>query len=219
MNSFLPQQQAAQTGNVAFINSGPPIFRSEDCQTFPAGTTIHVMGEPAGCAFEVIAGEAMQTISTAPGRQVITMMVDRGGVIGHAIDGRYVCTAVALTSVTVRPIDLKSQRYIDGLAEQFEAGLRHQALLSGAKVIGRIAGFLCNRAKAQRIEPRRNGASNSTVEIRIPIALRDLAGYLGMKAETLSRGLTELRKSRVIETPNYTSIRIVNMAALQALCE
>ncbi|HTO64180.1 MAG TPA: Crp/Fnr family transcriptional regulator [Bradyrhizobium sp.] len=190
----------------------------ESVKEVEAGVTIHQMGKPARHAFEVLDGEVMLTASIAPKEEIIAMIVGQGGMIGHALDGRHICTAVALTPVMVRPVDLASPQYATGLSKLLHESLRHQALLSAPGAIGRIARFLCNRTKALLTSAHRKRAFDGTATITIPLSRQHLARHLGMEAETLSRGLAELRKRKLIETPDVETIRILDLNKLGALC-
>lgn len=194
--------------------------RLSDCvEQFARGTTIHSAGGHARYALEILTGEVMLTIPTARGKRLIVSIAGPNGIIGLAVEGRYLCTAVALAPVTVRTIGFETKRYADGLAEQLKTCLRHQGVLSSPGARGRLASFLVGRAEVQRISSHAEGYSRVVMEFRLPISRGDLAGHLGMKAETLSRGLAELRNQNLIEMPGGALIRILDLNRLRGVCE
>jgi CRP-like cAMP-binding protein len=68
----------------------------------------------------------------------------------------------------------------------------------------RVAGFLLEMAA------RAPGAN----EIELPMSRQDIADYLGLTIETVSRTLTQLEKSAAIAVPTSRHIVLRNRAAL-----
>ena len=71
----------------------------------------------------------------------------------------------------------------------------------------RVAGFL--------LEMAARGAS--TGEIELPMSRQDIADYLGLTIETVSRTLTQLEKSAAIAVPTSRRIVLRNRAALNRM--
>ncbi|MDP2296505.1 MAG: helix-turn-helix domain-containing protein [Pseudolabrys sp.] len=71
----------------------------------------------------------------------------------------------------------------------------------------RVAGFLLEMA-------RRSSAGN---EIELPMSRQDIADYLGLTIETVSRTLTQLENSAAIAVPTSRRIVLRNRAALSRL--
>jgi CRP-like cAMP-binding protein len=71
----------------------------------------------------------------------------------------------------------------------------------------RVAGFLVEMAK------RAPGAST----IQLAMSRQDIADYLGLTIETISRTLTQFEKSAAIALPTSRQIEIRNRAALARL--
>ena len=71
----------------------------------------------------------------------------------------------------------------------------------------RVSGFLVEMAK------RAPGAST----IQLAMSRQDIADYLGLTIETISRTLTQFEKSAAIALPTSRQIEIRNRAALTRL--
>lgn len=212
------QSIQSKAGNARLAPSSSRQVRSKGTQQFAPGATIHTAGEPALHALEILAGEVLLTAPTRGGKRMIVMIAGPRAVVGHAVEGRQLCTAVALAPVTVRPVGFGTKRHVAGLAEQLKACLRHQGALSSPGAIGRLASFFVERAELRQA-PRSRGKESGSVEISVPISRGGLAAHLGMKAETLSRGLAELRIRNLIEKRGVGLIRIVDLNRLRSLCE
>src|SRR5829696_5311422 len=71
----------------------------------------------------------------------------------------------------------------------------------------RVAGFLLEMA----------GRIKSTTEVELPMSRQDIADYLGLTIETVSRTLTILENSATIALPSSRRIVLRNPAALRRL--
>ena len=71
----------------------------------------------------------------------------------------------------------------------------------------RVAGFLLEMA-------RRNPEAN---EVQLPMSRQDIADYLGLTIETVSRTLTNLENAAAIALPSSRRIVLCNLGALSRL--
>ena len=87
-------------------------------------------------------------------------------------------------------------------------------LLLGRKTArDRIASFLNGlSARAERL-----GAPSDCIQL--PMTRTDIADYLGLTTETVSRVLTELRRHGRIDFPAPGKVRLLDPSALEALAE
>jgi CRP/FNR family transcriptional regulator len=70
---------------------------------------------------------------------------------------------------------------------------------------------------ASHIDPAASAASKAA-SFDLPLTRADIADFLGLTIETVSRQLTQLRKDRVIEIQNYRHIVVPDLRRLQARC-
>jgi CRP/FNR family transcriptional regulator len=70
---------------------------------------------------------------------------------------------------------------------------------------------------ASHIDPT-GQANGRGASFDLPLTRADIADFLGLTIETVSRQLTQLRKDRVIEISNYRQIAVPDLRRLQARC-
>jgi CRP-like cAMP-binding protein len=83
-------------------------------------------------------------------------------------------------------------------------------LLGRSRALERVCGFLLEMAHRARI-----GSEGSVV---LPMSRYDIADYLAIAVETVSRSLTTLKSERVITFFDTRHFRIINRRALEAHC-
>ena len=81
-------------------------------------------------------------------------------------------------------------------------------LLSSKSAQERVVGFLLEMSK-------RGSSSGNSVDL--PMSRQDIADYLGLTIETVSRTLTQLEGKAAIELPSSRRVCLCNRAALQRL--
>lgn len=90
-------------------------------------------------------------------------------------------------------------------------GLRdHTVLLGRRSASERVAGFLMELAE-------RAGHLVEGAIVTLPMQRRDIADFLGLTVETVSRQFSALRRAGLIETPSRARIRVIQPALLAAL--
>ncbi len=94
---------------------------------------------------------------------------------------------------------------------------REWMLTLGRKTaIEKVASFLVLIAK--NIDPERSD-TNRTIEVDLPLKRADIADFLGLTIETVSRQLTNLRKKGVININDRKSVEITDLNRLRDLAE
>jgi CRP/FNR family transcriptional regulator, anaerobic regulatory protein len=180
-------------------------------QKAAAGETLFSEGDEADGIYEVVSGMLRLYKLLPDGRRQITGFLSAGQVLGLAPEGTHVYSAEAITAITVcRYPRVGFDRLIDevpGLARRLLAATSHelraaqdQMLLLGRKAAAeKVASFLLLMAEQQ----------DSEVEISVPMARSDIADYLGLTTETVSRTFTKLKLEGLIAlpTPNHVEIR------------
>lgn len=110
---------------------------------------------------------------------------------------------------------LEHKLYEQTLKELDEA--REWMLTLGRKTAGeKVASFLY--LIASHIDPELD-AANGPVKFELPLKRADIADFLGLTIETVSRQITKLRKAGVIELENNRSVVVPHMERLLAACE
>jgi len=210
--SYRPERQA--TGHVVPVSL---------LERKAAGETLFAEGDEANNIFEIVRG-VLRIVKLLPdGRRQITGFLSAGHVVGLAPEGIHVYSAEAVTEVTLRRYRRAAfERLIDevpGFAKKLLAVTSHelrlaqdQMLLLGRKTaMERIASFLLIIMEQQ--------AGDSEEIVDVPMTRSDIADYLGLTIETVSRTLTKLKQDGFIAllTPNRMKIQnldeLVELAA------
>ena len=98
------------------------------------------------------------------------------------------------------------------ISAHLRAAEDHMVLLGWPRAIERVALFLIALAEKQRVRGR------PPSHIRLPMGREDIADYLGLTIENISRTVTRLRADRLIPCGNG-QVTIINPVGLAALAE
>jgi CRP-like cAMP-binding protein len=154
------------------------------------------------------------------GRRQIISFGFAGDLLGLQAEAERHCGAEAVTSVEVRSLDWsRVYRHIrnePALAPQLVNLLSRE--LDNAH--GQIAGLrrsAIEKLAAFILELHRRQGESGTVEI--PFSRTDIADFLCLTVETVSRNLTKLRIKRIVELPQLHSLVILDLDSLQTLAD
>ena len=125
--------------------------------------------------------------------------------------------------VTVRlfPADVTiSGRVQDAAGRPVEAvrvilGAEPRGLVAGTDSEGRFAFERCHRADEYRVWASAPGHCETVIDL--PMTRSDIGDFLGLTIETVSRTFTKLRQTRIIDLPQCATVRILELARLEAL--
>lgn len=182
-------------------------------------------GDDADYVYNITCGSVALSKSMMDGRRQITGFLGAGDFLGLNAGDTHSITAEALTETQLcrfprRPFrrllaEIPSLEHrLLALAETELALARGQILLLGRKTaMERIASFLL--LESERIVSR--GLPGSPVSL--PMSRADVADYLGLTIETVSRCFTRLRKLDVIALPAPDRVQIRQPDRLKALSE
>jgi len=155
------------------------------------------------------------------GRRQILSLRFAGDILGFEAGSERHCGAEAVTSVKVRSVDQNSafrrlrdeptlaSQLVGMLSQELENARDQIAVLNRRSAIEKLAAFI--------LELHRRQGECGTVEI--PLSRTDIADFLGLTIETVSRNLTKLRTARIIELPRIHSLVIVDIDRLEALAD
>lgn len=203
-----PRIRGINIGVSAGYAPRPPVAR-----TFAAGTEIYVQGEAAGELFEVEFGAVRIHRLLADGRRQIIAFHLAGETFGFDVGGRRSFFAEAITSTGIRPLSEAANDHgpHDLMALALRGMLRaqeHLLVIGRQCAVERIAAFLLDMAERQ----------DSRVQIELPMPRLDIADYLGLTIETVSRTFAKLRASGVIELRGTRTVLLNRRDVLQDLC-
>ena len=189
-------------------------------QTVEAGGTFIEEGAAADDLFNLTSGTVKVFKLLSDGRCQITGFMMAGDFLGLSRGGTYAYSATAITPVTFcrfqRPQlrglfnELpKIERQMLGLAMNELMAAQDQMVLLGRKTAReRIASFLLTLSD----RAVRRGRPGNPVDL--PMTRGDIADYLGLTTETVSRSFTQLKTERVIALKGNHGVEILDLDAL-----
>lgn len=190
------------------------------------GVTIHVSrdqevfgeGEPAHQVHKVVRGAVRGFRVLADGRRQICDFYLPGDIFGieRGADHRITAEALADTVLLVArrsalgdDTNTLAARHLWSLAmERLDRSQDHAMTLGRRSARERVANFLVDMAD-------RLGAGEI---LELPMSRQDIADYLGLTIETVSRTLTELQVSGLIKLAGPRSVHLRKPRALIELC-
>ena len=185
---------------------------------FSRNAEIYGENEPADYLYKVISGAVRTYKVLSDGRRQIGGFYLPGDIFGLECGDEHSFSAEAITeckvlvikrsslvSLAARDGDVARQLWTMTAGELQRAQDHIMLLIKTAQE--RVAGFLLEMA----------ARSVSTGEIELPMSRQDIADYLGLTIETVSRTLTQLEKSAAIAVPTSRRIVLRNRAALNRM--
>lgn len=199
----------ALDGNIDFM--GAPM-------SFARNAEIYGEGEPADYLYKVVSGTVRTYKVLADGRRQIGAFYMRGDVFGLETCDEHTFSAEAISDAKVLVIKRST---LVALAERDNEVARQLWALTGLELSRvqehillliktaqeRVAGFLLEMA---------DRASNGN-SLELPMSRQDIADYLGLTIETVSRTLTTLENAAAIELPSSRRIVLRNRSVLSRL--
>jgi len=199
----------AGEGNIEFM--GAPM-------SFARNAEIYGEGEPADYLYKVISGTVRTYKVLSDGRRQIGAFYMPGDVFGLETSDEHTFSAEAIsdskvlvikrsTLVALAERDSEVARQLWALTGRELSRVQDHILLLIKTAQERVAGFLLEMAER---------ASNGNA-LELPMSRQDIADYLGLTIETVSRTLTTLENAAAIELPSSRRIVLRNRSALSRL--
>lgn len=199
------------------VKRGPPMHR---------GQYLYRQGDPMRGLFAVRAGSVRAFTSTADGTEQTVGFYFLGEVLGF--DGlereRHTCSAVALETSAVCELPLAR---LEALCAELPR-LQHQLLsLIGKEIASDHESLLllANRSAEERLASfflslsmRFGERGLSRTEFNLSMSRQDIANFLGVAAETVSRQLSLLQEQGILSV-HQRNVRIHDLDRLRAFVE
>ena len=192
-------------------------------RTMDKGQTFIEEGQPATDFFSITQGTVKLFKLLPDGRQQVTGFVGVGHFLGLAVTETYGFSAEAVEPVQLcrfsRPglrrllddFPLLEQRLLHVACEELVAAQEQMLLLGRKTARERVASFLVAQAHDAV------SCLNPVDRIALPMSRADIADYLGLTIETVSRMLSQFRAGQRIATPSISTVIILNRVWLEAL--
>lgn len=191
-------------------------------KNYPAKTMLFDQGAQAGAVFNVTEGVVRLYKSLPDGRRQIVGFALPGDFLGLALMDRYGVAAEAVSPVRVCRFSRTAfLNYVDGkphLLRRLHEFAGHelslaqdQMLLLGRRTAEeKVAAFLLN------LQARYGRIGSKSVTVPLPMSRQDIADYLGLTIETVSRTLTKLARDKtVVVVPD--GVRLLSLERLDEL--
>jgi CRP/FNR family nitrogen fixation transcriptional regulator len=186
--------------------------------SFARNAEIYGENEPSDYVYKVVSGTVRTYKVLADGRRQIGSFYLPGDIFGLESGNEHTFSAEAVTDAKV--LVVKRSALIALAARDNDVAQQLWALTSGElrrvqdhvmllikTAQERVVGFLLEMA-------RRMPSGN---QVELSMSRQDIADYLGLTIETVSRTLTQLENSSAIELPTSRRIVLCNRAALGRL--
>lgn len=190
-----------------------------------ANQNVFAEGDPADVLYNVTSGTVKLYKLLPDGRRQITGFLMAGDFLGLAVNDAYAYTAETVTAAALcrfprRKMEAllddfpKMQRRLFSMATNELASAQDQMLLLGRKTAKeKICSFLLMLSqRAVRRGHREN-------PVYVPMSRADIADYLGLTTETVSRTFTQLKTKGVITLQEGNKVHIGDMEVLYDLAE
>jgi CRP/FNR family nitrogen fixation transcriptional regulator len=211
-----PQPRSSPTpAAIDFIGSmqltGAPV-------SFSRNEVIYDENRPADYVYKVVSGSVRVCKVLTDGRRRIEAFYLPGDVFGLEMDDEHHFSAEAITGSTILVVKRSAlmslansdcdvaRRLWTFTARELQRVRDHMLLLSRTAQ-ERVASFLLDLAKRLA----------AVEEIDVPMSRQDIADYLGLTIETISRTLTQLETQAAIALPTSRRIVLCNRRALTRL--
>ncbi len=190
---------------------------------FAPHQTLFQEGDPASAVFNLLEGTVKLYKSLPDGRTQITGFLSAGDFMGLSSDGHYAYSAEAVTDVKVcrfqrrdllalfRDFPHMVERLLTMTSDELAIAQEQMLLLGRKTAQEKVMSFLLalsRRAKRRGRDGRR---------LTLPMSRADIADYLGLTIETVSRTMTKLRQRGVIRLPRPQDVILSPNVDLDAL--
>lgn len=180
-----------------------------------ARTILHREGDPASGLYEVLDGRViLSRCSRHRGRQIVDV-AEAGALIGFSEQGMQLCTAEAATRVRLRPVAAgESAWLVHRLSERIGSLYRKSVALAATGATQRVAYFLVSAAAQLGLRQL-----ETLQDRQIPLQLnrREIADFLALELESVSRAFSELKKRRIVSFTDTSAVLVCDAGQLLGL--
>lgn len=190
---------------------------------YAAHEVIFYEGDPAHRIYELLEGSIMLYKLLPDGRRQVVEVLQPGNLFGLQADEVYDCVAETLTACQVRMIEHRELREVavqshinQCMLTQIQAMHEHAVLLGRKSAVERVSSFFMrfvpNRGVYGCLGPREDGEDSST--FTLAMTRQEIADYLGLTIETVSRVISNMRRQGVIQLEKQDRVRLVNICKI-----
>ncbi len=190
---------------------------------YAPGQAIFEESEPAGYVYNVSSGDVRLYKLLADGRRQITGFLRPGDFLGLVKQDEYAYGAEAIDDVELccmRIIDLERllrempavrDRLLDMSRDELAAAQEQMLLLGRKSAREKVLSFLLLQAKQEN-----DLDEVEATALDLPMSRGDIADYLGLTIETVSRTFTALKEEGLIDLPSAQHVVLPDLETVKA---
>lgn len=200
-------------GRIVNLSSGRHLFR---------------YGDQANRLFEIVEGVVRSSKVLPDGRRQVLSFGFPGDVVGFGCQSSYHCDCETLTTIRARCLNVPaSQSVIDSdpearalyhflfrsAASEVASMQEHFMLLGRKSAFEKVASFLV--IMLDKVGKR----TGSRTFLCLPMSRSDIADFLGLTVETISRVITKLKNSGIIDMHGLQRVEVLQPCSLKEIAE
>ncbi len=190
-------------------------------RSLEAGEFLFHQHTPGTSVYMLEEGTLMMERSASSGRRQVMAFMQPGNLIGIAHNEHYDFTVSALTAARIREIPVKPFLAMQDKTPQLMSNVRRiggnilahtldQVFALGQKKAHERVCFLLKQL-SDRLPPQQNHL------IELVMTRQDIADYLGLTIETVSRAFGKLKREGVIDIYSAHTVEILDQAVIEEL--
>ncbi|CAO3432043.1 helix-turn-helix domain-containing protein [Azospirillum doebereinerae] len=206
-------------------NPGDVLSSLATTMRYGHGQEIYTQDHPAECWYRVVSGAARRFTVQANGRRQIVDFLLPGDFFGFASRNAHLFTVEAIVGGTI--VAVYPRERAEALADAnphlgrdirtvtaAEIGRLQTRILILGRIgsLGKVSAFLLEMAERLSSRPQ---AGRSGEDILLPMSRYDIADYLTLSVETVSRALTSLKQCGAIRLVGTRRVKIIHYDALE----
>jgi CRP-like cAMP-binding protein len=222
--------------SIPFLNTGAnpdPTLLTEDQRKalaqigkrlqLPARSTIYREGSRADSVFVVVDGVLKSYRELPSGKRAMSAFLFRHDIFGLAERGKYLNCVNAITAVTLHQLpfedlipvikrDAELQfKFLAKVTQALRESQRRAILVGRRDAVGRLAMFM------MMMREHHHHANGNDRIIPLPMSRTDIADFLGLSREALSRAVRGLQRRGIVAFDGRHVARIVDASSLAKL--
>jgi len=197
-----------------FLTSGDQVFGGAPnwVVRYSAGQVVFDEGDPASVMYRVESGCIRLQVNGVDGARQIISFLFNGDLFGYGVEDRKISAEAVTETVlrcwkisTVLTLGARTPEVLISLIKAADSRVseiaHHLANVAHLSAADRIRWFLSGLVNC-------HGLHRSNGRLDLPMTKRDVADYLGLSAETLSRALNDLETEGFVQRDGKRGLRL-----------
>ena len=221
LNSRVSVYQSADSANGKSTGPSDTLEFTGIVKTYTRGQEVFGQGERADYVYKVVRGAVRCFKTLSDGRRQICDFALPGDVFGLELGGDYGVSAEAVADCAI--VAARRSAILENSSDP----------VSAARAMVRLTMADLERSRDHILTLGRRGAAERVVvfllelndrmsgggTVELPMSRQDMADYLGLTIETVSRTLTHLEAEGLIALKCCRSIKLCDLRGLRHLCD